>query len=41
MGNFVATSGDFLVAADSDCVTAPLTKARVDYWGYFNDNTRD
>ena len=35
-------SGAFVVSdLEGDCVTAPLTKARVDYWGYFNDNTRD
>ena len=34
-------SGAFVVSElEGDCVTAPLTKARVDYSGYFNDNTR-
>ncbi len=35
-------SGAFVVRdLEGDCVTAPLTKARVEYAGYFNDNTRD
>lgn len=35
-------SGAFVVSdLEGDCVTAPITKARVNYFGYFNDNTRD
>ena len=26
---------------EGDCTSAPLTRFRADYVGYFNDNTRD
>jgi hypothetical protein len=35
-------SGTYVVSeTEGDCVSAPLTKFRADYVGYFNDNTRD
>ncbi|MFR9806011.1 hypothetical protein ACL02T_27540 [Pseudonocardia sp. RS010] len=49
--DFVATLGAFqgekfsgtygFVPLEGDCVTAPLTKFKVVYAGYFNDNSRD
>ena len=35
-------SGTYVVRdAQGDCVSAPLTRFRADYAGYFNDNSRD
>jgi hypothetical protein len=35
-------SGSYVVRElEGDCMSAPLTKFRADYAGYFNDNTRD
>jgi hypothetical protein len=35
-------SGTYVVRElEGDCLSAPLTKFRADYVGYFNDNTRD
>jgi hypothetical protein len=35
-------SGTYIVRdTEGDCMSAPLTKFRADYVGYFNDNSRD